>query len=450
MIQLTNPYNNKKFNNYEYIGDQEINLAIQNAHQAFNTYKNVEFENRSQFLKNLAQLLRENILELAKSMTNEMGKPITQAKGEIEKCAWLCEYYADNAKSLLEPKTIKTDASLSEVHYEASGVLLAIMPWNYPYWQVMRCLAPAIMLGNAVLLKHADNVLQSAQLLEKLIQQAGVPNNFFQHLIIEENQTEQIIANAHITGVTLTGSTKAGSAVASLAGKHIKKSVLELGGSNALLVLEDADLEKTANICVKARFQNTGQSCIAGKRLLVSELIYEKFITILKEKISDLVVGNPFEEETYISVLAREDLAIQLEKQLNESVKMGAKISCGGFRKSTFFEPTLVEKVTPEMPIFKEETFGPVLAVTSFKNIDEAISLANHSNYGLGVSIFTEHTNQVRTLINRFSDAAVFINSLVKSDPRLPFGGTKDSGFGRELGKEGLLEFANIKTVYFE
>ena len=450
MIQLYNPYNGDFINEYKYISNADVETAITNAHQAFVNYKSIDFKVRSQFLKQLAVLLKEHKHKLANSMMLEMGKPIAQAKAEIEKCAWLCEYYADNAASFLAPKQVKTEAQLSEIHYEASGVLLAIMPWNYPFWQVLRCLAPAIMLGNTVVLKHADNVLQSAQLLENLVLKAGLPKYFFQHLIIKEEQTELIIANPQVKAVSLTGSTKAGSAVASLAGKHIKKSVLELGGSNALVVFKDADIKSTVDICVQARFQNTGQSCIAGKRLLLHHAIYEEFMSALEQKVKQLEVGNPAEEDTYISVLAREDLAENLENQLKKSVEMGAEIRCGGHRKSTFFEPTLVEKATPNMPIFEEETFGPLLAITAFQDTDEAIKLANHKHYGLGVSLFTKDVELAKKLAPKFKDGAVFINSLVKSHPKLPFGGSQSSGYGRELGKEGLLEFANLKTLYVE
>ena len=449
MIQSQNPYTKDFFNSYTYISNAQVKSSIHLAKEAFENYKTFNFSKRSIVLQNLANLLERDQEKLAKSMTLEMAKPISQAKAEITKCAWVCRFYAEHAETFLKPKKIDTDASLSEIHYEASGVLLAIMPWNYPYWQVMRCLAPAIMLGNAVLLKHADNVLQSAQHLENLVAEAGLPKYFFQHLIIKEKQTESIISHPFITGVTLTGSTKAGSAVACLAGKYIKKSVLELGGSNALIVFKDADLEKTADICIKARFQNTGQSCIAGKRLLVHNAIYEEFLRVLEEKVKQLKTGNPLREDTYISVLAREDLAENLEKQLQKSIEMGAKIRYGGKRKSTFFEPTLVENALPEMPIFNEETFGPLLAIAKFTSTNEAIQLANHEKYGLGVSLFTKDLEFARKIIPEFRDAAVFVNSLVKSDPRLAFGGTQNSGYGRELGIEGLLEFANCKTVYF-
>jgi succinate-semialdehyde dehydrogenase/glutarate-semialdehyde dehydrogenase len=287
-------------------------------------------------------------------------------------------------------------------------------------------------------------------MIQELIENAGFEPHTVSHIIVETDQVEAIIKNDLIKGVTLTGSTKAGSIVAGQAGKAIKKSVLELGGNNAMLIFEDANLEKTADICIKARFQNTGQSCIAGKRLLVHQNIYDEFIDKIKEKIQSLKVGSPLDEDTYISILAREDLAENLKNQLDKSLEIGADLSLGGQQEACFFEPTLVENVTPEMPVFKEETFGPLMAAMSFKDDKEAMELINNSKYGLGVSLFTENIEKHQHLFKRIDDGAIFVNSLVKSDPRLPFGGTKHSGYGRELAKQGLLEFANHKTIYIQ
>lgn len=449
-LRTYNPYSHQQLETFTYIDDEAVEISIKNAHSAYQSYQSMGIEKRQEILYSFSKIWLDEADALANTCTISMGKPISQAKAEVEKCAWLCRYYAENGAKFIKPTVVSTDANQSEVHYEAMGVVLAIMPWNYPYWQVMRCLAPAILLGNAVLLKHADNVLPCAQYLQKLAAKSGLPEGFFQHLIIQESQVEKLIASPLVVGVSLTGSTRAGSAVASLAGKYIKKSVLELGGSNALVVLEDASLEKTVDTCLQARFQNTGQSCIAGKRLLVHEKIYDAFIELLTEKVRLLKAGNPLKQDTYIGVLAREDLAEQLEKQLQASVSLGASIRCGGQRNKTFFEPTLVENVTPEMPLFKEETFGPVLAITKFSTLDEAVALANHTKYGLGVSVFSDNIEKAKTLIPLFKDGAVFINSLVKSHPALPFGGVGQSGYGRELGKEGVLEFANIKTVYIQ
>jgi len=396
----------------------------------------------------LADELRNNKKDYATAITKEMGKPITQAIAEIEKCAWVCEYYAENAKNQLEKEIIETDAKESYVRYDPLGVILAVMPWNYPFWQVFRFIAPALMAGNVGLLKHASNVMRCAENIEQAILNAGFPEGCFQNLIIGSKKVEQIIRDKRVKAVTLTGSKPAGSSVASIAGEEIKKSVLELGGSNALVVFEDANITETVKTCVQARFQNTGQSCIAGKRLIVQESIYEEFLEEFITQVRELKSGDPMDEETYIGVLAREDLAIDLEEQLEKSKKQGAKVVLGGKRNKTYFEPTIVINVNKKMTIFKEETFGPLMAVTRFNSDMEAIDLVNRSAFGLGVSIFTEDYERAKALIPQFEDGAVFVNELVKSDPRLPFGGTKESGYGRELSSHGIKEFLNRKTVY--
>jgi len=379
----------------------------------------------------------------------EMGKPISQSISEIEKCAWVCEYYAENAEKHLENEIIETDADTSYVSYEPIGVVLAVMPWNYPFWQVFRFAAPALMAGNIGVLKHASNVMQSAENIQKVFERAGFPKGCFQNLPISSSKVEGILRDKRVKAATLTGSKPAGSSVASIAGEEIKKTVLELGGSNALVIFKDANIEEAVKTCVQARFQNTGQSCIAGKRLIVHEDIADSFIKKFKEQVSELKSGDPSEEDTFIGVLSREDLAEDLEKQVNDSVKQGAKIVLGGKRKGTYFEPTIISNVTKEMPIFKEETFGPAISVTTFKDDEEAVSLVNYSDFGLGVSIFTEDVERAKRLVPMFDDGAVFVNELVKSDPRLPFGGTKISGYGRELSAHGIREFVNRKTVYF-
>jgi succinate-semialdehyde dehydrogenase / glutarate-semialdehyde dehydrogenase len=307
-----------------------------------------------------------------------------------------------------------------------------------------------LMAGNIGVLKHASNVMQSAGNIQKIFERANFPKGCFQNLPIGSDKVEEIIKDKRIKAVTLTGSTPAGSAVASVAGAEIKKSVLELGGSNALVVLKDANLQKAAETCVQARFQNTGQSCIAGKRLLLHKDISEEFLEIFLQMVKELKSGNPAAKDTFIGVLAREDLAEDLEKQVNDSVKAGAKLLIGGKRKGTYFEPTVLTGVTREMPVFADETFGPVIGITKFSTIDEAVELVNSSQFGLGVSVFTQDLKQAEAMIPLFEDGAVFINELVKSDPRLPFGGTKTSGYGRELSKQGIREFVNIKTVYIK
>ena len=323
------------------------------------------------------------------------------------------------------------------------------MPWNYPFWQVFRFAAPALMAGNIGVLKHASNVMQSAENIQKVFERAGFPKGCFQNLPISSSKVEGILRDKRVKAATLTGSKPAGSSVASIAGEEIKKTVLELGGSNALVVFKDANLAESVKTCVQARFQNTGQSCIAGKRLILHEDIADEFLESFSQQVRELKCGDPLDKNTFIGVLAREDLAEDLEKQVIDSVKKGAKILLGGKRDGTYFEPTIVSNVTKEMPIFKEETFGPAISVTTFKEDQEAVDLVNYSDFGLGVSIFTEDAKNAEKLIPLFEDGAVFVNELVKSDPRLPFGGTKISGYGRELSEHGIQEFVNRKTVYF-
>lgn len=447
-VKSINPYTEKDINSYKIQSDAEVATVIENASKQFQSWKKSSFHERKKHLLKAAEILKNNKHEYAKLITLEMGKPIKQAIAEIEKCAWVCEFYAENAEEYLADETRKTDAHKSYISYEPLGVILAVMPWNYPFWQVFRFAAPALMAGNVAVLKHASNVFGSALNIQKVFELAGFPNHCFNTPLIENKQVEKIIENKAVKAVTLTGSEAAGAAVASIAGKNIKKTVLELGGSNALVVFKDAEIDKTVDTCIQARFQNTGQSCIAGKRLLIDENIADEFLEKLIKKVKNLKSGDPENEDTYIGVMAREDLAEELEEQLAQSIKKGAKILEGGKRKGAYFEPTVVENVSPQMEVFSKETFGPLLAVTRFKTEAEAIELSNNSPFGLGVSLFSKNTKHLETLIPQFEEGAVFINSLVKSDPRLPFGGIKTSGYGRELSKEGIREFVNVKTVF--
>jgi len=449
-FQTVNPYTNSVLDHYSYLSDYDLNETIQKAHEAFLKFRHKKPSSRSEKMKCIATLLRKDQQTYALQITKEMGKPLQQAKAEIEKCAWICEFYADNAPEFLKSNSIETDAQNSYISYEPLGVILGIMPWNYPFWQVFRVLAPNLMLGNSLLIKHSPNTLGCGEMIHKLVIKAGFEPKTFSHLIMEVDKVDTVINHDLVRGVTLTGSTKAGSIVAAKASKALKKSVLELGGSNALVVFNDADLDKTADICITARFQNTGQSCIAGKRLLVQHNIYDNFINKIKDKIKALKIGDPMDKETYISILAREDLAKILKQQLDKSIEMGATLSLGGQQDGCFFEPTLVENVTKDMPVFKEETFGPLLVAMPFSDKNHAIEIINSSNYGLGVSLFTKNILRYESLFHKIDDGAVFVNSLVKSDPRLPFGGTKYSGYGRELGEQGLKEFSNQKTIYIQ
>lgn len=411
------------------------------------SWRNLSIQNRISFLPQLAQLLLENKEEYATCITTEMHKPISQSIAEVEKCALLCNYYYENAETFLAIKTIKTDASESFVTYEPLGVILGVMPWNFPFWQVFRFAVPTIIAGNTVVVKHASNVSKSAELIQLIFEKACFPKACYQDLPISSSEVANIISNPIIKAVSLTGSEQAGIAVATEAGKLLKKCVLELGGSNAFIILEDANLEKAVVTAVNARMQNAGQSCIAAKRFLVHENIVEEFVAKFKVAIQNLKTGNPLDKETQIGSLARVDLAEELEVQVQKSVQMGAKLIVGGNRKAAFYEPTILMNVTTEMPVFKEETFGPVAAIITFKTIEEAIKLSNQSEFGLGVSVFSQDIDFLKTKIPSFNEGAVFINEMVKSDPRLPFGGIKKSGYGRELAEDGIKEFVNVKTV---
>ena len=448
MKKSINPYNGNKLYEFKELTKKELREKIEVANTTFTSWKKTGFKERSKLMQKVADLLNSNTDTYAKVITQEMGKPISQAISEVEKCAWVCEYYAKNAEEQLKDEVIETDADRSYVSYEPLGVILAVMPWNYPLWQVFRFAVPNLMAGNVGVLKHASNVMKSAEIIQRIFEKAGFPKGCFQNLIIPSDAIKFVLENKYVKAVTLTGSKPAGASVASIASEYIKKSVLELGGSNALIIFTDANIEAAVNTCVNARFQNTGQSCIAGKRLLVQEDIVDEFTQKFIKTIRELKSGDPMDADTYIGVLAREDLAEDIEKQVNDSISMGAKLELGGKRSGTYFEPTVLSGVTPKMPIFREETFGPAIGITSFKTDEEAVQLSNDSDFGLGVSIFTTDMNRVEQLISQFDEGAVFVNEMVKSDPRLPFGGLKISGYGRELSGHGIKEFMNKKTVY--
>ncbi|MGO2357698.1 MAG: NAD-dependent succinate-semialdehyde dehydrogenase [Mesonia sp.] len=450
MIKSINPYTNETIEKFKQDSKSTLSKKIKLADKTFQTWSKTDYARKKTLMLQLAKELKKNKNDYALAITREMGKPISQAVAEIEKCAWVCEYYAANAKSQLKPIEIKTDAKKSYVRFDPIGAVLAVMPWNYPFWQVFRFAVPSLMAGNVCLLKHSTNVMRSAENIQQVFLNAGFPEGCFQNLIIKSSKVEDVIRNKRVKAVTLTGSKAAGSSVASIAAEEIKKSVLELGGSNALVVFEDAKMDETIKTCVQARFQNTGQSCIAGKRLLVHESIYLDFIEGFITEVRELKSGSPEDEDTFIGVMASEKLAKELEAQLTSSVEKGAKVILGGKRSKAYFEPTVVINVNKKSPLFEEETFGPVMAVTSFKTDMEALDLINRSKFGLGVSIFTADLERAKAMVPHIEDGAVFINEMVKSDPRLPFGGTKESGFGRELSSFGIHEFVNKKTVYIK
>jgi succinate-semialdehyde dehydrogenase / glutarate-semialdehyde dehydrogenase len=452
-IASVNPLNNQTVKQFNALSDKEILFALKKSEKAFDEWKETSFEQRSTLLRECARLLREDKVYYASLMVTEVGKVIKEAIAEIEKCALACEYYADNGAGFLKDELIETDAEKSMIVYQPLGTILAIMPWNFPFWQVFRFAAPTLMAGNVGILKHASNVPQCAVAIEEVLLKAGFPDGVFQNLLVPASQVEDIIANPTIKAVTITGSEGAGSKVAATAGKHIKKTVLELGGSDPFVVLEDADLDEAAQVAVKSRMINTGQSCIAAKRFIVAEPVAEAFTQKMKQHMEALTLGDPSQKETDYGPMAREDLADELLDQVNRSVQMGAKIELGGKRpdrEGAFFEATLLSNVTHGMPAFDEEMFGPVAAVIIAKDEEDAISLANQSRYGLGGSVWTKDKQRGERVARQIESGAVFVNELCKSDPRVPFGGVKASGYGRELSYLGIREFVNQKTIWIK
>ncbi|WP_178989133.1 NAD-dependent succinate-semialdehyde dehydrogenase [Winogradskyella schleiferi] len=447
-IKTYNPFNGNHLETYKLDSKPKLNDKLELAETTFKTWKQVEIKKRLELLQNLADEVFKKKSELSQLMTNEMGKPIQESKAEIDKCIYLIDFYIKNSDQFLGDAIIETDAHESFISYDPLGCILAIMPWNYPFWQVFRFAIPTLTAGNVALLKHASNVTGCAIAIEKLFIDAGFPKGCFQTLITDHDAVEELMENEIVRAVSLTGSEKAGRKIAELAGKNLKPSLLELGGNNACIILKDADLDKHMDTIVKARMQNSGQSCIAAKRFVVVESIYDEFLKKFTSKIKALKYGNPIEESTTMSCLAREDLADILEKQVQKSIDLGAKVVIGNERDCTYYQPTILTNVTAEMPVFKEETFGPVAAIIKVKSEDEAYKTASNSKFGLGTMIFTSDYDSASKRISEIEDGAFFINEMVKSDPRLPFGGTKISGFGRELSKEGMLAFVNKKTVY--
>ncbi|WP_370000116.1 NAD-dependent succinate-semialdehyde dehydrogenase [Winogradskyella sp.] len=447
-IDTYNPYNGKRLNTYQLDSEDQLNKKLELSKSTFESWKSVEIQKRVELLKNLADEMLADKNKLSKLITKEMGKPIKESRAEIEKCVFLIDFYILNAEQFLSDAIIDTDAHESYISYDPLGCILAVMPWNYPFWQVFRFAIPTLTAGNVAFLKHASNVSGCALAIEELFIKSGFPKGCLQTLLTNHETIEKIIGNDIIKAVTLTGSEKAGKSIAATAGKHLKKTVLELGGNNACIILKDADLEKHMDTIVKARMQNSGQSCIAAKRFLVEEEIYDEFLKLFTEKVKALKYSNPLDEDTNMSCLAREDLAETLEKQVSKSITMGAKVHYGNSRDKAYFQPTILTDVTEDMPVFKEETFGPVAPVLKIKDLDHAIKLASNSRFGLGTMLFTADYKKASKKVLNVEDGAYFINEMVKSDPRLPFGGTKSSGFGRELSKEGILEFVNKKTIF--
>ena len=445
-----NPYNGLTVGQYTAHTEAETDSILQKSKGAFTKWRAVPLKERTKLLMAAAQILRNNVEEYAQTITLEMGKPIKESRAEVNKCAWVCDYYAEHAEAFLADEHIKTDAQKSFVQHHPIGSVLAIMPWNFPFWQVFRYAAPTLVAGNTGILKHASNVLGSAIKIEEVFKKAGFPEGVFQNIIIHHEQIETVVAHTAIKAVTLTGSEKAGSSVAEIAGKHLKKTLLELGGSNAFIVWEDADIDKAVQKAVAARMLNCGQSCIAAKRFILVEGIYDEFVTKFTKAVALLKSGDPINEDTQVGPLARKDLADLLQKQIVESVTQGAELLLGGRQDNCYHEPTVLGNVKPGMPAFDEETFGPLAAMIKAKDEEEAFALSELSNYGLGVSVFTTNIDKALAMSHKVSDGAYFINELVMSDPRLPFGGEKNSGYGRELSKDGIMAFINRKTIYLK
>ncbi len=443
-----NPYNNETVGTYTAETDETVSKKLIKAEEAFKSWRKVPLEERTILMAKAGNILRQNVEEYAKMITLEMGKPISESRAEVNKCATACDYYAKNASKFLSDEIIETDATKSFVRHDPIGTVFAIMPWNFPFWQVFRFAAPTLTAGNVGLLKHAANVFGCAEQIEDVFKKAGFPEGVFQNLIIHHDKTENIISHDSVKAVTLTGSEGAGMAVAQISGKYIKKTLLELGGSNAFIVWDDADIDKAVATAITARMLNCGQSCIAAKRFILMEDIYDEFVSKFTTAVKNLKSGDPMEEGTKIGPLARKDLADQLQEQVKKSVAMGAALLLGGKQCEAYHEPTILGNVKPGMPAFNEETFGPLAAMIKVKTIEEAFILSEQSRFGLGVTVCTTNVEKALEYASEVSDGAYFINELVKSDPRLPFGGEKRSGYGRELAKDGIMEFINRKTVY--
>ena len=452
-IQSINPATDEVLDTFPETSPEDIERMLADGHDAFVTWRARPFAERSARMHEVARLLRERKDALARTMTLEMGKPIVQSEAEVDKCAGTCDYYAEHAERFLAVQPRETDAAKSYVRFDPLGIILAVMPWNFPFWQVFRFAAPALMAGNAGLLKHASNVPQCALAIEDIFKAAGFPRGLFRTALIGSSAVGGLIADARVAAVTLTGSEHAGSRVAERAGREIKKTVLELGGSDPFIVLADADLAQAAKVAADARLINSGQSCISAKRFIVVEPVREAFMKRFAAELGARRMGDPLARDTDVGPQARRDLRDELHRQVEESVKRGARLVLGGVippGRGAFYPPTLLEAVERGMPAFDEETFGPVAAVIRAKNEGDAVQLANDSSFGLGASLWTSDRPRAERLAAEIEAGAVFVNGLVKSDPRLPFGGIKRSGYGRELSEYGIREFVNVKSVWIK
>lgn len=453
-LQSINPVNGKTVKRYDEDSEEQINKKIEAAQAAWQGWRHTSFEERKALLSKAGALLRERKDSLAALMATEMGKPLKDGVAEIEKCASVCDYYAANGEGFLKDEAIKTDAQKSFVSFQPLGVVLAIMPWNFPFWQTFRFLAPGLTAGNCGLLKHASNVPGCALAIEEILLQGGFPKGVFQTLLIGSKAVKGVIAHPFVKAVTLTGSTEAGTQVAQQAASLLKKTVLELGGSDPYVILEDADLETAAETCALSRLINNGQSCIAAKRFVVVKSVEEKFTALFKERMAARITGDPFDAKTDLGAMARIDLRDELHKQVLENIKAGAKLMLGGTlpadaEANAFYTPTILTGVKKGMPAYTEEIFGPVASIISANDATEAVQIANDTSFGLGAAVFTNNIALGEKIAREELQAgSCFVNTNVRSDPRLPFGGINQSGYGRELGLYGIHEFVNVKTVY--
>ena len=451
MLRSIDPATGRELASFPEADEAAIETALARAWTTRHAWRDAGLGMRASLMRSVAGVLRTDKSRYAALLTSEMGKPIVEAEAEIEKCAWTANWFAENGERLLADERVESTATESYVRFQPLGVILAVMPWNFPFWQAFRAGLPALTAGNVMLLKHSSNVPQSALAIEEVFREAGIPEGVFQTLLIGSAAVDRLIGDHRVAGVTLTGSEKAGSLVAESAGRSLKKTVLELGGSDPFIVLADADLKTAATVACRARNQNNGQSCIAAKRFIVEEPVADEFERLFTQAVAALKVGNPMDRANQVGPLAREDLIADLERQVTESVRLGARAVTGGKRiggDGYYFEPTVLTNVRPGMPAYHEETFGPVAAVIRVKDAEDALRVANDTDFGLGSNIWTSDVERGKKLAERVEAGLVFINGMVASDARLPFGGVKRSGYGRELSTYGIKEFTNIQTVW--